>query len=199
MDRISKIIYINLERRQDRRQEIEQELQMYGLSGERFNAISNASGIVGCGLSHLAVLEEAEKMQWENVLILEDDFQFLVTKETLCQQFQAFWDLNIPWDVVMISYNLKESAPYNNLIGRVKNASTASGYLINRHFYPQLIHVLKISLPLLESTGMHWLYANDQCWKDLQLTAEWFYFMNRIGRQRGSFSDTANAYIDRGD
>jgi glycosyl transferase family 25 len=198
MDKISKIIYINLERRQDRREQIEQELAAIGLIGERFNAINHTSGIVGCGLSHLAVLKQAEENQWENLLILEDDFQFLVPKETLNQQLQAFWDLNIPWDVIMLSYNLSASTPYNDLIGRVTDAQTASGYLVNRHFYPKLINMLTQATPLLESTGNHWEYANDQCWKQLQPISQWFYFMTRLGKQRGSFSDNSNRYMDYG-
>jgi glycosyl transferase family 25 len=198
MDKISKIIYINLERRQDRREQIEQELAAIGLIGERFNAINHTSGIVGCGFSHLAVLKKAEESQWENLLILEDDFQFLVPKETLNQQLQAFWDLNIPWDVIMLSYHMKGSLPYNDLIGRVTDAATASGYIVNRHFYPQLIAVLDESIPLLESTGKHWEYANDQCWKNLQETSQWFYFTTRLGKQRGSFSDNSNQYMDYG-
>jgi glycosyl transferase family 25 len=198
MDKISKIIYINLERRQDRREQIEQELAAIGLSGERFNAINHTSGIVGCGFSHLAVLKQAEENQWENLLILEDDFQFLVPKETLNQQLQAFWDLNIPWDVIMLSYNLSTSTPYNDLIGRVTDAQTASGYLVNRHFYPKLINTLSQAIPLLESTGNHWEYANDQCWKQLQPISQWFYFTTRLGKQRGSFSDNSNQYMDYG-
>ena len=198
MDKISKIIYINLERRQDRREQIEQELAAIGLIGERFNAINHTSGIVGCGLSHLAVLKQAEENQWENLLILEDDFQFLVPKETLNQQLQAFWDLNILWDVIMLSYNLSASTPYNDLIGRVTDAQTASGYLVNRHFYPKLINMLTQATPLLESTGNHWEYANDQCWKQLQPISQWFYFMTRLGKQRGSFSDNSNRYMDYG-
>jgi glycosyl transferase family 25 len=198
MDKISKIIYINLERRQDRREQIEQELSAIGLIGERFNAINHTSGIVGCGLSHLAVLKQAEENQWENLLILEDDFQFLVPKETLNQQVQAFWDLNIPWDVIMLSYNMNSSLPYNDLIGRVTDAQTASGYLVNRHFYPTLINTLNPAIPLLESTGNHWEYANDQCWKQLQPISQWFYFMTRLGKQRGSFSDNSNRYMDYG-
>ena len=78
MEKIAKIVYINLERRQDRREEIEQELVQYGLSGERFNAISHELGLAGCNLSHIQVLKDAEEANLENLLVLEDDFQFLV-------------------------------------------------------------------------------------------------------------------------
>ena len=199
MDRVSKIVYINLPTRNDRRQEIEQELASHGLTAERFEAIQRHPGIVGCGLSHLAVLKQAQQNQNPNILILEDDFQFLVSEETLNQQLKHFWDLNIPWDVLMFSYNLKaDGPPYNDLIGRVQEAETASGYLVNAGFYQQLIAALTESIPLLESTGMHWVYANDQCWKRLQPTSQWFYFKQRLGKQRGSYSDNAQQYMDYG-
>jgi len=197
MDRIAKCIYINLERRPDRRAEIENELAKVGLSGERYVGVDKTLGILGCGLSHLGVLKEAQLAEWENVLIFEDDFEFLVSKEVFNEQLQAFWDLDIPWDVLMLSYNITKQEPLNDLIGVIKDAETASGYIVNRHFYPHLINLLESSLPLLESTGQHWIYANDQCWKQLQPTCGWFYFMKRLGKQRGSFSDTAYQYVDR--
>ena len=45
---------------------------------------------------------------------------------------------------------------------------TASGYIINSHYYNKLIFLYKWSIRLLEQTKMHWEYANDVVWKDLQ-------------------------------
>jgi GR25 family glycosyltransferase involved in LPS biosynthesis len=58
---IDKIFYINLEKRKDRREEIEKELNTFGLYYERFEAIETPGfGILGCGLSHLSVLKIAK-------------------------------------------------------------------------------------------------------------------------------------------
>ena len=55
-ENIDKIIYINLNKRIDRRAEIEQELNAFNLPFERFEAIATPGfGILGCGQSHLAV------------------------------------------------------------------------------------------------------------------------------------------------
>ena len=43
---ISKIIYINLDKRIDRKNEIEQELSNFNLSGERFPAIMDQLDVV---------------------------------------------------------------------------------------------------------------------------------------------------------
>ena len=42
---------------------------------------------------------------------------------------------------------------------------------------------------MLELTGEHLLYINDQVWKSLQKDDKWYIFNTRLGRQRKSFSD----------
>ena len=42
------------------------------------------------------------------------------------------------------------------------------------------------------------MYCNDQYWKSLQKTNQWFYFNKRIGQQRGSYSDILSKYVDYG-
>ena len=64
---IDKIIYINLERRKDRKEHIENVLNKYDLQYERFEAIQTEGfGILGCGLSHLQVLKIAKKRNYKN-------------------------------------------------------------------------------------------------------------------------------------
>ena len=51
-------------------------------------------------------------------------------------------------------------------------------------------------MPLLESTKMHWIYANDQIWKKKQITDKWYCFKTRLGKQRSGFSDNANSFMN---
>lgn len=192
------VFYINLERREDRRVEIEKELEGAGLQFERFNAFDRKPGIVGCGLSHLAVLKEARDRGLPNVLIFEDDFEFLVNKEEFWTKINTFFDMRIPYDVLMFSYNIESSTPFNDLVCIVGAATTASAYVVNSYFYDALIELYEENFPLLESTGKHWIYANDQIWKKLQPKARWYAFNTRLGRQRGSYSDNSNIYIFSG-
>lgn len=198
MDKISKIVYINLERRTDRRQEIEAELHAYGLSGERFNAISHELGIAGCNMSHVQVLKDAEAAGLENLLVFEDDFQFLIDKDVFYKKIEDFFALNISWDIVLLSYNLAKEEPYNNLIGRVRDSQTTSGYLIHNKCFRRLIDCIEETTPTLISTKQHWLYAIDQVWKVIQRTGDVFYFKERIGKQRPSFSDNSKVFMDFG-
>lgn len=52
---IDKIVYINMDKREDRRFEVENELNSHGWTNyERFQAIeTNGFGILGCSKSHL--------------------------------------------------------------------------------------------------------------------------------------------------
>ena len=198
MDQISKTVYINLDRRVDRRKEIEEELKKYEIVAERFEAIPYEPGLVGCNMSHTKVLRDAEAAGLETLLVLEDDFEFLVDKSTLYKHMDEFFALNISWDILLLSYNLIKSEPYNELVGRVRDAQTTSGYLIHKKCFKRLADCIDTATPKLISTGKHWVYALDQVWKEIQRTGDVFYFKTRIGRQRASFSDNAKQFMDHG-
>jgi GR25 family glycosyltransferase involved in LPS biosynthesis len=98
------ILYINLDRRPERRQNIENELQRLGLSGTRISGVDGLQmpqeevdfwmkktnfntmtrqvdkvmAKVGCLLSHIKALKYAIDNGFNNVLILEDDAKFLI-------------------------------------------------------------------------------------------------------------------------
>lgn len=194
MNKIHHVFYINLEKRTDRREQIEKEILDYGLNSitERYDAIHTPhSGIVGCGYSHLNVLKIAREREYENVLILEDDFQFTVSKETMENMFSTLYEKYPHFDVCMISYVLQQSVeiPNCDFLKRVLNGQTASGYIVNKHYYNTLIELYDWAIPLLEKTGEHWKYANDQVWKLLQRKNNWVCFTKKMGIQRDGYSD----------
>lgn len=187
---IDKIIYINLNKRTDRREQLEEELNNFNLNFERFEAIETPGfGILGCGLSHLQVLKIAKDSNYENILILEDDFTFLVSKEEFEKELSNFFNSNIDFDVCFLSYNLikKEEMPYNFIV-KALDCQTASGYIVNKKYYDKLIDLYEEAMPLLEKTKQHWIYANDQIWKQLQIKDNWYCFSKRIGKQRAGYN-----------
>jgi glycosyl transferase, family 25 len=78
MDNINKVIYINLNKRKDRNVKIKNHLNEYFSNDKimRFEAIENKHGNLGCYLSHIEVLKIIIQNNYENTLILEDDFIF---------------------------------------------------------------------------------------------------------------------------
>ena len=191
---IDHIFYINLEKRQDRKEEIENELNTHGLVGERFDAIPHNPGCVGCAKSHLSVLKLAKERNYKNVLILEDDFQFLVSKDVFEHELVQFFEqvsTKCRYDVLFLAYNLYQSCDIAGFpfIKRAVESQTASAYLVNNHYYDTLINLYEMNIPILEQTEKHWIYANDQIWKPLQKIDTWIYFTKRIGKQRPGYSD----------
>ena len=76
------------------------------------------------------------------------------------------------------------------------DVQTASGYIVNNHYYDKLIEVWENTLPLLEQTHNTFLYANDMSWKIYQPHDNWYLFSQRIGKQRDSYSDNENRFTD---
>lgn len=199
MDRIDKIYYINLDRREDRRVEIEEELNLLGVpesQWERFPAITHRCVTTGCSKSHLAVLKLARERGHENVLILEDDFHAVVEPDVFWSEIARFFDSNTPYDVVMLAYNLIRSEPRDDTVGYAREVQTASAYIVHSRFYDSLIENIAEGADLLEKYGRHWENAHDQYWKVLQPSAEWFYMLKRLAVQRPSYSDLGSCYVD---
>lgn len=196
MEHIAAVFYINLDRRQDRRQQMESQLQIYQIKAERFPAISDKIGYVGCMKSHLEVYRLAEQRNYENVLILEDDFDFLVSPTELQSLLTDFFNLKLEYDIIMLGYNLKSYKEFNPLLYKVLEAQTASAYIIHKRFYKTLIELYKKTLPQLEEYKLFHLHANDQVWKPLQPNSAWYAFQRRIGHQRKSYSDLIDEVVD---
>jgi GR25 family glycosyltransferase involved in LPS biosynthesis len=194
MDLIDKVVYINLDARKDRRGEVEGELQRMGIAAERFPAIRTSPGIIGCGQSHSAVLKEAKARGYRNILILEDDFMFLVGKEFFILLEQALKEVP-DYDVIMLGYAINRSTPFSETLVKILDAQTTSGYLVNEKFYDTLISTWDESTRKLIETGRHWDYACDHAWKALQPSAAWYAFSTRIGKQRPSFADTGTSPV----
>jgi GR25 family glycosyltransferase involved in LPS biosynthesis len=195
---IDGVFYINLDHRTDRKEEIEEELNKVDLPFERIPGTRTSPGIIGCGYSHLAALKEARARGYSNVLIFEDDFHFLVDKETLNNQLNVFYKSKTDYDVLFLSYNCLHTEQLNEIVSRTKDVQTASGYIVNQRFYDKLIENLEQNYTLLETTGAHWLHLNDQCWKSLQKDNMFLHFNIRIGKQRPSFSDLSSQFGDYG-
>ena len=186
--------YINLDSREDRREQFEEECKKMNINVERFSAIKTFPGGIGCTESHLNVLKKARDLKLESVIIFEDDFQFLISREEYDQIL-----LNLPdnYDVVMLSYNMKQSEPFNDMFGKVLEVQTTSGYIVHSRFYEKLINRLEEGLRLFKLySSDHHSYILDQYWKPLQPISNWYYSLKRVGKQRSGFSNIMKAYIE---
>lgn len=83
-DFFEKIWCINLDKRTDRWQLAQEEFEKMGIleKVERFSAIQHNDGRMGIIKSNLAIVKDAKEKGYNNVLVFEDDVQFIESKET---------------------------------------------------------------------------------------------------------------------
>lgn len=189
--------YINLDYRTDRRKEFEEECTKMKLVVERFPGIVHPKGgTLGCSASHLAVIKLAREQGLPYVMVFEDDFTFLVTKDEFTTVLNT---LPEDYDVVMFGYNMIREEPYSTSFGRTLEAQTTSGYIVHQKAYDKLIECWEHGLARFEENPhQHWLYICDQSWKSLQPSMKWYHAIPRVGKQRPSYSDLSNEFVDYG-
>jgi glycosyl transferase family 25 len=191
---IEKVVYINLEHRTDRKQQIEGVLSKFPAEKVvRFNAVKNEQhGGMGCTQSHIGVLEMAILNGWKNVLIVEDDCmwnRFEAGYPILEKLVQKEFDV-ITLGIVFPVYDLDSF--------RLYKGQTTTSYLVNQSYYQTLLNNFKEGLQKFQETGHYAKYALDQYWKPLQLMHKWYSVIPSLLIQRESYSDIEKGVIDNG-
>ena len=152
MDKIQHILYINLERRPDRKKSVESELTRAGFTNfKRFNAFDiKENPRLGCSTSHLNCLQYAKEQNWDMVMIVEDDIIF-ENVDLFQKQLELFMNSDIDWDVVLLAGNNCE--PYEKVKPfalKINNCQTTTGYIVKSHYFIflQKIHYFSLNLDL---------------------------------------------------
>ena len=132
---IDKVIYINLDHRADRRDIMKTFFEKGKIPQDkivRFPAIKHAIHIKGIQASHTSVLALAKQNKWKNILILEDDLQWLDFEHAYKQLCELV--LKPDWNVIMLcGWYLDYRNP------RVYNARNAGAYLVNENYIDTLL------------------------------------------------------------
>ena len=191
MEIIEKVVYINLAHRTDRKEQVESELVNVFPSDKivRFEAIKHENGGIGCSLSHVAVLELAIQNNWKNVLIVEDDLQWLNFGKgsSILQNL-----VRKPYDVILLS---GAGVLYNSQTHKLNRSRTTTAYLVNNHYFQTLLENYKKGLELLKADYNNGIYRLDIYWIPLQKKDNW-YIIPDMSIQRPSFSDVESCNVD---
>ena len=196
---LENVYYINLEERTDRKELVESELNELGWKYERFNAIKNEIGIIGCGMSHLKLIQLAKEKNLDYIVILEDDVQFM-RKSWYNEKIKNILDYN--FDVFLLGGNLRQPIyKVNENIFKITKSFTTTGYIVKKHYYDKLINNFKKGLDLLLrnphlAKADYNPYALDVYWFELQENDNWFIIMPRTITQRPIYSDIEQRYTD---
>jgi GR25 family glycosyltransferase involved in LPS biosynthesis len=186
---IDKIVYINLDHRQDRRDIMKKFFEKGNIPLEkviRLPAVNRVRGGLGCLESHTKALKMAKENSWKNVLILEDDLEWLDLEggykrlEELSQKPE--------WDVIMLlGWYWKYDFP------RIYDANNAGAYLVNSSYYDTLLKNRQTGLfNMKKAFGFHFNSKRndaDSGWKILQKTDKWYGLEPCICRQVDGYSD----------
>jgi glycosyl transferase family 25 len=187
---IKHAFYINLENRPDRKIHVEKQMDIIGVSAERFNAVKMNNGAIGCSMSHLKLLETARTNDWDHILIVEDDILF-TNPALFVQQMDKFLSRHPDFDVVLIGGN--NMPPYtviDDSCVKVKMCQTTTGYMVKRHYYDKLIDNFREGInKLLREPENHRFYAIDKYWFHLQAIDNWYLIVPLTVTQREDYSD----------
>lgn len=190
---IEKVIYINLEHRKDRREHIEKQLSCFDSQKiVRLDAIyEKEKGHLGCSKSHAAALKLALENSWNNCLIVEDDAVWnkfetgIITLEKLS---------NNNFDVIMLGGTAVE---YDKNTNKLFKCCCATAYLVNKHYYNNLLNIFNESINFLEKNYIPDVGAIDQIWHSLQKNDNWYIIIPCLMTQIKNYSDIEKCITEK--
>lgn len=198
--------YINLDHRKDRNDKTISELKKIGITNpNRFSAIKDEHhGGIGCGLSHINVLKNAKRNNWDYVIVMEDDIKFYDPSETV-QKINNIFNSDIDWDVLIIGSIPEEPTEYVNddCVYAKGGVCSTIMYIVKNHYYDTLIdlwsesmsnfkNILRNNKKNMKQTDMNIIYhkyAIDQQWKELQKKDKFLIIIPNKVYEGGSHSD----------
>jgi GR25 family glycosyltransferase involved in LPS biosynthesis len=193
------IYYINLQHRNDRREDFLKEMKYLGFDESKIHRIEGVYlpelGQLGCGLSHIKAIETFLKSPHNVCIIFEDDFQSTVDWNYGQFLLKNLFTFTSSFDLIMLSGNIqKEEYTDSPFLHRVIEAQTTAAYILTREFAPILCENFRESMNNLkrifdEEGRISKDYCIDVYWKSLQPINKWFVLNPKLGLQRESFSD----------
>ena len=194
MDKIDKFVYINLDKREDRKKHILSELKKLNIPDEkiiRFPAVEHIKGQIGCGLSHIGVMEMFKTSGDEVWCILEDDHIFTRSLEETNIYIEEFLSKSY-YDVYLgctAGLKVKPIKGSDKLVRAVRSKMT-SFYIMRSNVIDAMIASHRQSI----RTYGHTFYK-----KGIPIDVMWFHLMkifvfvtsyfNPLGAQLVGYSD----------
>jgi len=208
----SKLYVINLNRRQDRYEEVKVEFNKINAKVERVEAVDGKTlpptkmkpGNRGLIATNIRILEDAIKNEYDNILIFEDDAVFIDNFNELFNEKIAA--LPEDWDILYLGGNHILHVPGFELITGDKdfkvtkeNYKTLNHELcktpctycthaiaLNSKIYERVLNALKNGSQPIDN--LYYQLQGDGC--------NSYTFLPSLATQKASFSDIENFYLD---
>lgn len=186
--------FINLDRRTDRLQWMQEQLPLVGLPVQRFPATAMENGAIGCSLSHLKLVRRAIEEQWDHLLVLEDDVEFTNPKrfqKQLAKFLRKHPLSGHSWDVLLLAGNvIPPVTAVDDTCVRFRFCQTTTAYLVNGHYLPTLEQNFKDGVRhLMQHPDNPRHFAIDKYWFQLQERDRWLLLQPLTVTQRHDYSD----------
>jgi|TARA_R110001592_G_scaffold143677_1_gene366566 GR25 family glycosyltransferase involved in LPS biosynthesis len=213
-----KIICINLNRRNDRWQESFKQFRRIGLTVERYSAIDGNrmnwnhvrnknkppgtpdhkfEGVAGCMASHVNIWKMAKANKWKNVLIIEDDCDFINQIQERfnerINQVPSDWDLLYLGGIHETRGGVYIPEKISEHVMKAKRMITTTCYAIKDTCYDLAIDTVLADEPWFHTAvdGYLGAYVQSKC--------NTYAFNPPLAWQRASFSDIVNDHRDYSD
>lgn len=213
-DFFEQIYCINLEHRTDRWENCLNQFHSLGITDrviKRKGVICNYHGLskkqnaqIGCTLSHYNILKEAQKNNYSNVLVLEDDFLFLKDKELLSEEInKAIVELPQNWDLFYFGgffvkgYDHAPAEKFSKNLVKVKTCFSTHAIAYSKNCINKILNSLKLNTQYEASSFIKEHYSID--WylvKEFQEPNHCFAPKNLLCVQKESYSDIESQYSD---
>jgi len=202
-DLFDRVVCINLSSRPDRWKQVRRELRRIGLQDvRRFDAIKRKRGIRGCTMSHVQVVQEALDDKLSNILIFEDDVQFVNYDEKIIEGAleQLF---SLKWDMFYLgsssNSNFRKFSKY--LLKPTSGVKATHAYALNSSVFQQIIdHKWVWQIPdweSLDDNSLRLAEHIDKFYRDILIPNCRCFHINPIQAvQRKSYSDVQNKVMD---
>ena len=194
-----KFLYINLEKREDRKKQLLENLKKVDIPDDKIERIDAVyekfNGHLGCCKSHIKALERAKELGLDSVVILEDDFVFTMDKDTVNKKLNHFLKKYPDFDVVQFNASYPKLKDTNDEhVKEVNSAMRTTSYVVKGHFIDQILNNFKEAERKMTEELEKWLkenpnkkkyetsYAIDQHWQPLQKENRWYLFSPEIGK-----------------
>jgi hypothetical protein len=156
-----KIYCINLDRRTDRWQHIQNQIQNTPVQNSvtRFPAIEHACGITGCRESHFAVIRKAQEEGLPWIGIMEDDCAFYPHfVSEFPNVLSLLWKHRDSWDIFNSGpINLKCIKRHESNLMQIGNCVCTQFIIINSNAYDKILNSYKIGI---SDGGVDVYYSN---------------------------------------
>lgn len=144
---IDKIYCINLDSRTDRWQEVTARFEVVGIADyvTRVSAFMDVDPRIGCQRSHVQCVKDAIENNFKNILIFEDDVQFVETNVPNFSEIVSFLQNNKKWELFYLGGSPMYPAwDKKGNIFRSRFYHTHA-YIINRRAFAK---ILRCGLPI---------------------------------------------------